>query len=191
VLATATTDLGTNDRRGIAKLDPNGTTGVGMAQFAKETVQFMLNATKLYGKKDIQFFLNAGQREKLPSAPPGRGPSSRLPASFVLLLALERVAISPVLCFLSTPRIGVCAGPMENTTITGTQSAIKQAIAAGLKATFVDMQTACVDADLHHADNSDDCDGCASHPGVQGHRGMYEAAWPVMAKVMGWQSWPQ
>ena len=77
MLATATTDLGTNDRRGIAKLDPNGTTGVGMAQFAKETVQFMLNATKLYGKKDIQFFLNAGQREKLlPSAayslPPSR-----------------------------------------------------------------------------------------------------------------------
>jgi hypothetical protein len=34
--------------------------------------------------------------------------------------------------------------------------------------------------------NSDDCDGCAGHPGVEGHRGMYEAAWPVVGKVMGW-----
>ena len=91
-------------------IDPNNT-GTGMAKFAQETLQFMLNATKLYGKPDIQFFLNAG--------------------------------------------------PMENTTITGTQSAIKMALAAGLKATFVDMQTACVDANLQQPDNSDHCDGCA------------------------------
>jgi hypothetical protein len=79
-------DLGTNDERAINKIDPKNT-GTGMAKFAQETLQFMLNATKLYGKTDIQFFLNAG--------------------------------------------------PMENTTITGTQSAIKMALAAGLKATFV------------------------------------------------------
>ena len=147
-----------------------------MAKFAQETFQFMMNATTLYGKKDIQFFLNAG--------------------------------------------------PMENTTIAGTQSAIKMANAAGLKATFVDMQTACVDANLQQPDNTDHCDGCAGvrrlllclssryscclsvishfmasvalsycvffqHPGIQGHRGMYEAAWPVIAKTMGWKSWPQ
>ena len=82
-----------------------------MAQFAQETLQFMLNATKLYGTREIQFFLNAG--------------------------------------------------PMENTTITGTKSAIKMAKARGLKATFVDMQTACVDANLQQPDNSDHCDGCA------------------------------
>ena len=52
------------------------------------------------------------------------------------------------------------------------------------------MTTACVDARLHEADDSDHCDGCAGHPGIQGHRGMYEAAWPVMAQVMGWDSWP-
>jgi hypothetical protein len=132
-------DLGTNDRRGIAKVDPNAT-GTGMQRFAEETLQFMLNATKFYKKPDIQFFLNAG--------------------------------------------------PMENTTIVGTQSAIKMAVAKGLHATFVDMQTACVDANLHAWDDSDDCDGCAGHPGIQGHRGMYEAAWPVMTKVMGWKSWP-
>ena len=77
-------------------------------------------------------------------------------------------------------------------TITGTQSAIKMAASHGLKATFVDMTTACVNDD-EAADgpvNSDHCDGCAGHPGINGHRGMYEAAWPVMAKVMGWQSWP-
>jgi hypothetical protein len=64
------------------------------------------------------------------------------------------------------------AGPMENNTIGGTQLAIKLATAQGLKATFVDMQTACVDANLHQADNGDHCDGCAGHPGIQGHRGM-------------------
>ena len=134
-------DLGTNDMRGIASVDKvkNGT---GMARFAEETLQFMVNATKLYQKKDIHFFLNAG--------------------------------------------------PMENSTIVGTLSAIKMANVAGLNATFVDMQTACVDHMHDYAgNNGDGCDGCAGHPGIQGHRGMYEAAWPVMAKAMGWESWPQ
>ena len=46
------------------------------------------------------------------------------------------------------------------------------------------MTTACAGADEHG--NTDLCDGCAGHPGVEGHRGMYEAAWPVMESVMGW-----
>jgi hypothetical protein len=56
----------------------------------------------------------------------------------------------------------------------------------GMKATFVDMTTACADARLHAPDDSDGCDGCATHPGIEGHRGMYEDAWPVMSKTMGW-----
>jgi hypothetical protein len=71
-----------------------------------------------------------------------------------------------------------------------TLTAIEQAKAMGLRATFVDMTTACVDirppSGLPSPGNSDFCDGCAGHPGIEGHRGMYEAAWPVMAKVMGW-----
>lgn len=47
-------DLGTNDMRAISK---GGASGMGL--FAKETLQFMVNATELYGKKDIEFFLNA------------------------------------------------------------------------------------------------------------------------------------
>jgi len=131
-------DLGTNDMHAIARIGVNMTSGLGpgMDQFTKETVQFMKNATILYGKPDIKFFLTAG--------------------------------------------------PMENITITGTQAAVTEGIAQGLNVTFIDMRTACVDARIHGIGNSDKCDGCASHPGVQGHRGMYEAAWPVISKVMGW-----
>ena len=79
------------------------------------------------------------------------------------------------------------AGPMENVTMPWTVEAIAQANARGLNATFVNMTTACWASDEHGAGNSDFCDGCASHPGIQGHRNMYEAAWPVMAQVMGWE----
>lgn len=76
------------------------------------------------------------------------------------------------------------AGPMENATITGTSAAVKQGIAAGLKVTLIDMTAACASARQHG--NSDLCDGCAGHPGIEGHRGMYEAAWPVIQSTMGW-----
>jgi hypothetical protein len=122
-------DLGTNDAQAIAKLGP-----AGMGQFTKETVEFMKNATVLYNKIDIEFFLTAG--------------------------------------------------PMENTTASGTVAAVAQGKAEGLKVTFVNMSTACAQARQHG--NSDDCDGCAGHPGIEGHRGMYEAAWPVVGQVMGW-----
>ena len=55
--------------------------------------------------------------------------------------------------FLST-------GPMENITITGTQAAVEQAIALGLKVTWIDMRTACADARIHGIGNDDQCDGC-------------------------------
>ena len=124
-------DLGTNDMRAITKLKEKG-----MGRFAEETVAFMVNATRLYSKADIQFFLSAG--------------------------------------------------PMENSTMPGTLAAIRQATKQGLKATFVDMRAACASSRLHAPDDSDHCDGCAGHPGVEGHRGMYEAAWPVLSRVMGW-----
>ena len=110
-------------------------------RFAEETVAFMRNATTLYGKPDIQFFLNAG--------------------------------------------------PMENATMSGALQAVAMAKAAGLEATFVDTRSACSLARIHQANDADQCDGCANHPGVQGHRGIYEAAWPVIAKVMNWsEAWP-
>lgn len=76
------------------------------------------------------------------------------------------------------------AGPMENATQIGTTDAVTQGKAMGLKVTFINMTTACWDARQHG--NSDWCDGCAGHPGIEGHRGMYEAAWPVIGQVMGW-----
>lgn len=81
--------------------------------------------------------------------------------------------------FLST-------GPMENTTMLATQNAVAKAKAEGLKCVWIDMRTACVGARLHASDDSDHCDGCAGHPGIEGHRGMFEAAKPVIAAAMGW-----
>lgn len=78
------------------------------------------------------------------------------------------------------------SGPMENTTMAATQAAVAAANAEGLRAVWVDMRDACVDADLHAPDDTDGCDGCAGHPGVQGHRGMTAAALPVISRVMGW-----
>eukprot|EP01052_Picozoa_sp_SAG31_P012951 SAG31_NODE_767_length_12232_cov_6.917827_13_plen_368_part_00 len=135
-------DLGTND---IARAEFPKAEGGDPAfelRFATETVAFMQNATRLYKKPDIQFFLNAG--------------------------------------------------PMENKTMNGTLQAVAMAHAAGLHATFVDTRRACVSGRIHQANDAfDRCDGCAGHPGVEGHRGIYEAAWPVIAKVMNWTDvWP-
>ena len=71
-----------------------------------------------------------------------------------------------------------------------TQAAVAQAGAEGLRAVWIDVRTACVDANLHAPDNADGCDGCATHPGVQGHRGMYAAALPVISQTMGWDYQP-
>lgn len=124
-------NLGTNDMRVIG--DPSSSLG---AKFTSDTVQFMKNATQLYNKPEIQFFLTTG--------------------------------------------------PMENTTAPLTKQAIENANAQGIRATLIDMSTACVDAVQHAPGDSDGCDGCANHPGIFGHRGMYEAARPVIEKVMGW-----
>ena len=130
-------NLGTNDRKAIQKIRVNGTDKAGYERFSAEMVDFMRNATLLYKKPDITFFLSTG--------------------------------------------------PIENTTMKATQSAVLQARAAGLKATWVDLRTACMKARLHAVPPQlDQCDGCANHPGVEGHYGMFQAAKPVLASVMGW-----
>ena len=75
---------------------------------------------------------------------------------------------------------------MENTTMWATQRAVAQATKEGLKCYWIDMQSACARARLHAPDDTDQCDGCAGHPGIEGHRGMFEAAAPVLAAQMGW-----
>ena len=84
-----------------------------------------------------------------------------------------------IVFFLST-------GPIENRTAAATEAAVAQAEAEGLAAVWVDMEAACVGSRLHAADDADGCDGCSEHPGLEGHRGMFEAAAPVIAKRMGW-----
>lgn len=79
-------------------------------------------------------------------------------------------------------------GPMENTTMPLTKAAVEQGTQEGLKVHWIDMRTACVDARLHAPDDEDGCDGCAGHPGIEGHYGMYLAAEPVIANVMGWNN---
>ena len=150
-------DLGTNDMRAINKLGPVA----GPAGFIRQTVEFMVNATAYWGGK----VRSAG----------GSGTS--------------RDNADPAAAAAAQPADGIQfflnAGPMENTTMPWTLQAIEQAKNRGLKATFVNMTTACTAA-RDHGGNSDFCDGCAGHPGIEGHRHMFEAAVPVMAEVMGW-----
>ena len=77
------------------------------------------------------------------------------------------------------------AGPMENRTADATLNAVRRARDLGLKATFVDLRDACAGLPRHES-AADLCDGCANHPGVGGHAAMYEAAAPVLSRVLGW-----
>ena len=77
------------------------------------------------------------------------------------------------------------AGPMENRTADATLAAVRRARDLGLKATFVDLRAACAGL-ARHESAADLCDGCANHPGVGGHAAMYEAAAPVLSRVLGW-----
>ncbi|KAK7242862.1 hypothetical protein SO694_00015455 [Aureococcus anophagefferens] len=77
------------------------------------------------------------------------------------------------------------AGPMENRTADATLNAVRRARDLGLKATFVDLRAACAGLPRHES-AADLCDGCANHPGVGGHAAMYEAAAPVLSRVLGW-----
>ena len=53
------------------------------------------------------------------------------------------------------------------------QAAIKAINAAGGNAAYLDMRG---------PPNA----GCGGHPGVLGHKGMFEMAQPVIARAMGW-----
>ena len=121
-------NLGTNDNLRIK-------TAADMAAFADASVDFLVNATELYGSRAVDFFLSAG--------------------------------------------------PMENRTADATLAAVRRARDLGLKATFVDLRAACAGL-ARHESAADLCDGCANHPGVGGHAAMYEAAAPVLSRVLGW-----
>lgn len=138
----------------------------------------MKNAVTLYGKDDIEFFLTGGPMvsNALPflSLPPPP------------LLVNANVCICIYTSIYLHLHFYLRTFFKENVTVPYTQAAVQKGVAEGLKVTFVDMQAACWKGRYHGIGNSDWCDGCASHPGIEGHRGMYEAAWPVIKEVMGW-----
>lgn len=112
------------------------------------------------------------------------GQSSDLDADFAsttlafMQNATRRWARDDIEFFLPT-------GPMTGASRNGTMQALALAKSAGLKATWIDMTLACTNLPWD-AGNPDGCDGCASHPGVEGHKKMFEAAQPVIAQVMRW-----
>ena len=69
-------------------------------------------------------------------------------------------------------------GPISINYLNATSAAVTQAQSLGLKATLVDMQ-AC-------DKGGGGCQGCATHPGIDGHRRMYEMSYPVMKAALGW-----
>lgn len=64
-------------------------------------------------------------------------------------------------------------GPMTDASAGGVALALAQGAQAGLSVHFVNM------SGIH-------CDGCAGHPGVNGHAAMAAAQAPVIASVLGW-----
>ena len=62
-----------------------------------------------------------------------------------------------------------------------TRSAVQQVQAKGLKATLVNMSSCPSDGAGGYA-----CDGCATHPGIAGHRGMFEYSYSTIKATMGW-----
>ena len=71
--------------------------------------------------------------------------------------------------------IFVAQGPMNNGAplYNALQAAIAAINAAGGNAMYLDMR-------------GPPNDGCGGHPGVEGHKGMFTLAQPVIAKAMGW-----
>lgn len=81
-------------------------------------------------------------------------------------------------------------GPMVNSTMAATLAAVKQGRAIGLNVHWMDMRRTCVglvhqthDAAQSFCDVTKSCsycDGCAGHPGVQGH---FNSAYPRMYMI--------
>lgn len=69
-------------------------------------------------------------------------------------------------------------GPITVNYLNATAAAVKQAVALGIKAQLVDQEACAV--------GGGGCEGCATHPGVAGHKKMYEMAYPAIKKTMGW-----
>jgi hypothetical protein len=92
-------------------------------------------------------------------------------------------------------------GPMVNATMDATLAAVQQGRALGLNVHWIDMRRTCVG--LVHQTHDDAqsfceatkscsyCDGCAGHPGLQGHFNMFAAAARTMSAQMGWDGWPK
>ena len=74
----------------------------------------------------------------------------------------------------------------ENKTMAAMHAAVTQAQADGMSAVRADMTTvaACVEG----SDKYDHCGGSSEHLGMEGHENMRHAAWPMLAKRMGWKS---
>ena len=69
-------------------------------------------------------------------------------------------------------------GPITLDYLNATTAAVSSAQKLGLNVTLVDMQ-AC-------QKGGGGCQGCASHPGISGHKKMYEMTYDAMKSVMGW-----
>jgi len=77
-------------------------------------------------------------------------------------------------------------GPITINYWPAVEAAVVLAKAQGLKATLVDMQ-ACNNMTGHALTNmTGGCQGCATHPGIEGHRRMYELSYPTMKETLGW-----
>jgi lysophospholipase L1-like esterase len=76
-------------------------------------------------------------------------------------------------------------GPITVNYENSTRAAVQQAVALGLKATLVDMQ-ACARPFPGGATVQGFCNGTATHPGIVGHRRMYEMSYQIIGDKLGW-----
>eukprot|EP01052_Picozoa_sp_SAG31_P031380 SAG31_NODE_3317_length_4424_cov_3.662197_5_plen_557_part_00 len=76
-------------------------------------------------------------------------------------------------------------GPIVVNYENSTRAAVQQAGALGLKATLVDMQ-ACARPFPGGATVQGYCNGTATHPGIVGHRRMYEMSYQIIGDKLGW-----
>ena len=76
-------------------------------------------------------------------------------------------------------------GPITINYANSTREAVAKAAALGIKATYVDMQ-ACARPYPSGATADGYCNGTATHPGIVGHRRMYEMSYYAIGETLGW-----
>lgn len=76
-------------------------------------------------------------------------------------------------------------GPITVNYENSTRAAVQQAVAQGLRATLVEMQ-ACARPFPGGATVQGYCNGTATHPGIVGHRRMYEMSYQIIGDKLGW-----